>query len=154
MRIIITMFTIALSLMSQGCNGQKKEYQKDQSSGTPQTSIKVNKEYDKNGNIIRYDSTYSHYYSNVKNDKIKRDSIFSQFRNQLNQKYLFSNEPYFNDLFFQDSLLKYDFYKRDFFSNRFRDNMRKMDSLFLQMDAMKDDFFNHQFPEKDKSKKK
>lgn len=153
MRRIIT-FAIALSLMLQGCNGQKKDQQKEQISGTPQTSIKVNKEYDKNGNIVRYDSTYSYYYSNIKNDTVKQDSIFNLFRNQFNQKYLFSNEPYFNNLFFQDSLLKYDFYKKDFFSNRFRDNMRKMDSLFWQMDVMKDDFFKHQVPQNNNSKKK
>jgi hypothetical protein len=93
---------------------KKKDQQKEQISVTPQTNIKVNKEYDKNGNIVRYDSTYSYYYSNIKNDTVKQDSIFNLFRNQFNQKYLFSNEPYFNNLFFEDSLLKYDFYKRVF----------------------------------------
>jgi hypothetical protein len=85
------------------------------------------------------------YYSNIKNDTSLRDSIFHCFKNQFNQSYFFSNNPYFNDFIFQDSLLKYDFYKKDFFSNRFRDNMRRMDSLFWGTDSMKNNFFNQQF---------
>ncbi len=142
---------VALLLTLNSCNGQVK---KQDEKNMPQTSIKVNKQYDKKGNLVQYDSTYSYYYSNVKNDTVRQDSIFNLFRNQFNHKYLFSNEPYFNDLFFQDSLLKYDFYKKDFFSNRFRDNMRRMDSLFLQMDVMKDDFFKQQVPQNNNSKKK
>ena len=152
--IRMLIFVIALSLSLQGCSGQKTENKTNTTENIPQTSIKVNKEYDKNGNVIRYDSTYSYYYSNIKNDSTKRDSIFELFKNKFNQKYFFSSEPYFNDFFFQDSLLKYDFYKKDFFTNRFRDNMRRMDSLFWNMDVMKDDFFNHQFPKNSISKKK
>jgi hypothetical protein len=104
----------------------------------------VNKEYDKNGNLIRYDSTYSAYYSNILNDSVRGDSIFKNFKSQFNQKYLFSQKPYFNDFFFQDSLLKYDFYKNAFFSNRFKNNMQQMDKLFLEMDSMKNYFFENQ----------
>lgn len=139
---------IALSLTLQGCNGQKAENKEQTVTNLPQTSIKVNKEYDKNGNVIRYDSAYSYYYSNIKNDTSKRDSIFELFKNQFNSNYFFSNKPYFNDFFFQDSLLKYDFYKQGFFTNRYRNNMSRMDSLFWNMDLVKDEFFRNQFPNK------
>jgi hypothetical protein len=38
----------------------------------------------------------------------------------------------------------YDFYKKDFFYDRFRNNMARMDSLFREMDIMKNDFFREQ----------
>jgi hypothetical protein len=109
--------TILLTVTLIGCNGQKgkKEIADTTKVNVPKTDIRVNKEYDKNGNLIKYDSTYSYFYSNTKTNVGKRDSIFENFKNHFNQNNFFSNEPYFNDQFFQDSLLKYDFYKKDFF---------------------------------------
>jgi hypothetical protein len=131
-----------------GCNGQSKnEKNNSDNKNKPQSSIKVNKEYDKDGNLIRYDSTYSYYYSNVQKNEALKDSIFNNFKSDFNEKYFFSDEPYFNNFFFQDSLLKYDFYKNDFFLKRFKDNMERMDSLFKGMDMFKNDFFEKQFHE-------
>jgi hypothetical protein len=121
-----------------------KEKKDNLTKNAPKTDIKVNKEYDEKGNLIRYDSTYSSYYSNILNDTVLEDSIFNKFKSQFNQKYLFSQKSYFNDFFFQDSLLKYDFYKNDFFSERFKNNMQRMDMLFLEMDSMKNYFFEKQ----------
>jgi hypothetical protein len=141
--------TIAFLLCLGSCNGQSvKEKKETADKNLPKTDIKVNKEYDKDGNLIRYDSTYSYFYSNILNDTILGDSIFSNFKNQFNQQYFFSQKPYFNDFFFQDSLLKYDFYKNDFFSNRFKNNMQQMDKLFMEMDSIKNYYFQQQqFPE-------
>ncbi|NOY96236.1 MAG: hypothetical protein GXO81_07645 [Chlorobi bacterium] len=146
----IVFSSIIFSLMLNSCNGQtgnkaKGHSKKDQ----PKADIIVKKEYDKDGNLIKYDSTYYYYYSNIENDTIARDSIFNQFRSYFNQKYFFSEDPFFNDLFFQDSLLYYDFYKKDFFTNRFMDNMERMKKLFLGMDSIKNNFFIEQYkPEK------
>jgi len=141
------MIAIALSLTLISCNGQtKKEKEASENlAANPQTSVRVDKKYDEKGNLIRYDSTYSYYYSNIKDKKYLSDSIFNDFRNKFNQKYFFSSDPFFNDLFFEDSLLRYDFYRKDFFMNRFRNNMRRMDSLFWGMDSLKNSFFNKQF---------
>lgn len=139
---IVLAFLLSLS----SCNGQSVKEKKDTSvKNTPKTDIKVNKEYDENGNLIRFDSTYSSYYSNILNDTVLSDSIFNNFKSLFNQKYLFSQQPYFNEFFFQDSLLKYDFYKNDFFWSRYKNNMQKMDKLFLEMDSMKNYFFEKQF---------
>jgi hypothetical protein len=136
---------LAISMTS--CNGQIKTQDKGNklSPDQPQTNITVNKQYDKNGNILKYDSTYSYYYSNIRKDTSLRDSIFKNFKNQFNNRYFFSKDPFFNDFFFQDSLLKYDFYKKDFFLGRFRNNTNRMDSLFWSMDSLKNDFFEKQF---------
>lgn len=138
---------IAISVTLISCNGETKR-QKDtvvNNASDPHTSIKVDKKYDDKGNLVKYDSTYSYYYSNVKDNINLKDSIFNNFKKHFNRSYFFSNEPYFNDFFFQDSLLKYDFYRKDFFINRFRNNLRRMDSLFWSMDSMKNNFFNRQF---------
>jgi len=146
-RMIILAIVITLGLTS--CNGQvAKDNNPEKKTNVPNTDVKVNKEYDEKGNLIRYDSTYSSYYSNVVNDSILMDSIFGNFKNYFNHKYFFSKQPYFDDFFFQDSLLPYDFYKEDFFSNRFRDNMERMDHLFWEMDSIKDEFFKDQFKPK------
>jgi len=141
------LIAIALSVTLISCNGQTgiQKGENADSTATPRTNIKVDKEYDSRGNIIKYDSAYSYYYSNVKDDKILRDSIFNDFRKHFDKKYFFSRDPFFNSLFFQDSLLRYDFYRQDFFMNRFRNNMMMMDSLFWGMDSLKNNFFNKQF---------
>lgn len=126
------------------CYGQEKNNDKQLKDNGPQSNIIVNKEYDEEGNIIKYDSTYSYYYSNIENDTGLKDSIFDNFMNHFSQNYFFSNQPFFKNSFFQDSLLMYDFYKKDFFYDRFINNMERMDSLFMDMDIFKNDFFNEQ----------
>ena len=144
--IRIGLLAIALSLALSSCNGQAKSENPDQKLiSKPQSDISVNKEYDKDGNLIRYDSSYTYYYSNIRDNEGLQDSILNNFKSHFNNRYSFSKDPFFNGLFFEDSLLQYDFYKKDFFLNRFKDNMRKMDSLFWQMDSVKNNFFNRQF---------
>ncbi len=141
-RTIFLALTLALTL--PGCNGQSKSTDKQAKGNTPQTNIKVNKEYDKNGNLVRFDSTYSSYYSNIKGDSVLRDSIFSNFSNQFSKSYPFSIQPYFRDFFFNDTTLSNNFYKKDFFYNRFKSDMQRMDSLFMEMDMNKNAFFRNQ----------
>jgi hypothetical protein len=145
--IRMDLIAIALSVTLMSCNDQtsKQKGESNKIPANPQTSVKVDKKYDDKGNLIRYDSSYSYYYSNVKDDENLSDSIFNSFRNALGNIYFFSRDPYFNDLFFEDSLLKYDFYRKDFFLNRFQNNMRRMDNLFLGMDSLKNSFFSKQF---------
>jgi len=145
--IRIGIITIAISVISISCNVQAKKQVIESKSdrNMPETNIKVDKKYDKNGNVIQYDSTYSYFYSNAGKYPEMRDSIFNNFRKSFYQKFSFSRDPFFNDLFFEDSLLKYDFYKNDFFINRFRNNMIKMDSLFWKMDSLKNNFYSKQF---------
>lgn len=141
-RIIILGF--AVSIFFGNCIGQNGEKKADESN-SPAGTYKVNKEYDKDGNLIRYDSTYSYYYSNVEGDSVVQDSILNVFKDSFNNQFFFSDDPFFNEFFFQDSLIDYDFYKKDFFSNRYRNNMEEFNQFFHQMDSIKNDFFNHQF---------
>ena len=148
---------IAFSLILGSCNGQNVKNENQSNSkdilgnlnNMPNEDIKVNKEYDEDGNLTRYDSTYTYYYSNIDKNIAAKDSIYENFRKMFEMSYPFSNKSYFNDLFFQDTLLKYDFYKDNFFLERFRQNSMHLDRMFLEMDSLKNKFFMEQFP-KDK----
>lgn len=144
-----TMFiSILFSLIVISCNGQRKENTtKKTEENQPKTNIQVNKEYDESGNLIKYDSTYSYYYSNIESDAQLRDSILNQFKSDFNNQYWFSRDPYFNNFFFQDSLMDFDFYTKDFFLNRFQNNAQRMNQLFMQMDSIKNLYFMEQFQE-------
>lgn len=147
----IWMLFIAVTLILSSCNGQEKRIENDDLNAlknAPKEDIKVNKEYDEDGNLIRYDSTYTYFYSNIENDTIAEDSIFMNFKKLFEMQYPFSYKPYFNDFFFRDSLMKYDFYKNDFFTERFRQNLEHTEKIFQEMDSIKNHFFNEQFREK------
>jgi hypothetical protein len=135
---------VVFAMFFSSCEAQKKEKEDNKTQNTPKTNIIVNKEYDDNGNLIRYDSTYTYYYSNIEENPELKDSILDVFKNTFNEKYFFSDEPFFENLFFNDSLMMYDFYKEDFFTKRFHDNMQMMEQLFMQMDSVKNSFFLQQ----------
>jgi hypothetical protein len=145
----ILILGLAVSILLNSCNGQTslKLGNKQDEKISPGANYKVNKEYDKDGKLLRYDSTYSYYYSNVECDSVKRDSILDIFKDSFNHQLFFSDDPFFNEFFFQDSLIPYDFYKKDFFSHRYRNNKEEFDEFFHQMDSIKNEFFNHQFKE-------
>ena len=138
--------TVVLSLALISCSGQTlKDSKSTVDNGKPQSHIKVNKEYDQNGNIIGYDSTYTYSYSNAGKYGQVADSIFNNFRSSFNRKFSFSDEPFFKDYFLNDSTLMHDFNQKDYFLKLFKDNMDKMDSLFLKMDMFKNNFFGNQY---------
>ena len=145
----LVFLSIIFSLFFTSCNGQNDKEVKN-NSNKPKTDIKVNKEYDEDGNLIRYDSTYSYYYSNIENNKMLEDSIFNQFESFFNEKYVFPQDMLFNDFFDNDSTLNSGFYRKDYFSNQFRKNIEQMNKMFMEMDSVKNHFFMKQFKEKPK----
>ena len=72
---------MALSFFN--CQGQNTSEKKDsdlkKDTIQPKTNIQVHKEYDENGNLIRLDSTYTYFYSNIKNDSILERDIYKKF---------------------------------------------------------------------------
>ena len=149
---IILFFIFVASF--QGCNAQDQNTPltgEDSLKNKPQTKIIVNKEYDENGNLVGFDSTYSYFYSNAKQDTLFGDSTFAIFRDDFYNKFPLKQRPFLNDLFFEDSLLSYDFYKDDFFTKRFQLNRKRFDKLFEKMDSMKNNYYkDFEFPEKEK----
>lgn len=88
----------------------------------PHVDIKVNKQYDENGNIIQYDSTYTYYYSSDGNipDSVNfnfnfpNNSLFvdpfsdMKFNIPLTFEEFFNNDNLFNDPFFNEFNSNYD----------------------------------------------
>ena len=102
----------------------------------PKVDIKVNRHYDDQGNLIGFDSTYSSYYSNIKGDTGKMDSLMRGFDMFFNRNHSSFFNKQFDPLFFRDSLRYPDFFHKDFFLKRyelndwyFRDVMKRMDSI-------------------------
>ncbi len=137
-------------IVCSSCNGQTHKDKKSETEttkihtdglGQPKVDINVNKRYDKKGNLISYDSTYTSYYSSKKRDKILMDSLFKEFKPIFNEKYPLMNDKNFNTLFFNDSLLYNDFFHDDFFIKRFELNEKYMSRMMQQMDSVKNEFF-------------
>ncbi|MBK8340204.1 MAG: hypothetical protein IPK99_09570 [Flavobacteriales bacterium] len=141
----------ALAVMTMtlsACNGQaqhpKNPTQADTLAAridTPKTEVHVNKQYDANGNLIAYDSTYSSFYSSHNTDPAQMDSLFRDFRPRFDRRFPFLTDPGFNDLFFRDTLLYTDFFHDDFFRKRMEMNDRWLRQMMAEMDSMKNGYF-------------
>ncbi|MUP44811.1 hypothetical protein E0K83_03510 [Gramella sp. BOM4] len=123
-----------------GCNAQEKEKTaagENKDEIVPKGNWKVNKEFDENGNLISYDSTYVYSYSSVNGDTLQDEDMQAIFRNFES---FFRNEHQMGPSAFMGSFLNdslngsRDFFEDDFFSNRmmsehFQQQIRRMDSI-------------------------
>lgn len=115
--------------------------EKDNGEGKPNVKIKVNKRYDRKGNLISFDSTYTSYYSSNKGDKVLMDRLIKEFKNPFAKEFPFMNDRYFKDLFYADSLMDNDFFHEDFFRKRYELNIEYMKQMMKEMDSVKNEFF-------------
>lgn len=135
---------IIILLLISSCTTEKiNGQQKNEDSlivNKPQTKIIVNKEYDENGNLISFDSSYSYLYTNVKQDSIFGDSSYTMFQQKFFNSFPKNQRPFLNEIFFEDTLLSNDFFMDDFFSKRYRLNHERFDEFFRDMDSVKNNF--------------
>lgn len=147
-KVITILFATVLAFTS--CQGQdrkkeKKENTKPESSiEKPKVDIKVNKKYDKKGNLISYDSTYTSFYSSRKGDKALMDSLFREFKPNFDKHFPLMKDESFKHLFYSDSLLYNDFFHDDFFAKRMELNQQYMRKMMQQMDSIKNAYFKAQ----------
>jgi hypothetical protein len=160
MKTIKTMLASVLLVVFSGCNGQTQKEQEKQtdnnkkdkvvvndSMSKPQVSVKVNKQYDDKGNLIRFDSTYSYVYSSPKGSmRSGNDSVFSNFRSFFEKNHPSLMDRNINSIFFNDSLFKYDFFNDDYFQKRFELNEKMFGSMYQQMDSIKKDYLQKNYP--------
>lgn len=164
---IIPLLLLPLVIFS-GCNGQTRkgsdQILTDKNKGLavtadtltkPEVKIKVNKQYDDRGNIVKYDSTYSYFYSSPGGKILEssNDSVFNKFRNFFNTNYPDFLNPQYNSIFYNDSLFKYDFFNGDYFQKRFEMNRAIFDKIYKQMDSLKLDYLQHNYPNGHQKKK-
>lgn len=94
---------------------------------TPREDIKVNREYDEKGNLIRFDSIYSYSFSG---DTTLQDFDFGDFPSNFGSAFNFFSDSTFNDSFF-----------KDFNSPSFESFSHNQDSIFNEFHQ----FHNFQF---------
>lgn len=119
-----------------------------QNKSQPKESWNVNKERDEQGNITRYDSTYTWSYSNMDGESvnINMDSIMNSFHSYFDQQFPSIWKYDFGAPVWNDSLLHRDFFNQDYFFNRWQNDFFQMDNMFRQMDSLRNRFFYESFP--------
>jgi len=142
----VILFTILVSFLSTSCNGQHKLENGSDKKDTikPKIDIKVQKDYDENGNLIRVDSTYSYFYSNIKNDSILEKEIFDKFRLNFEGHFRPIDSIFMGDFFGKDPFNRDNFYTDEFFENNFKMHRKRMDQIIKEMDSLKNNYYRKQ----------
>ena len=167
MKTLKTILASFLFVVFSGCNGQTQKgnttelstknndkVAKADTSNKPSINVKVNKEFDDKGNIVKYDSTYSYYYSGPKGSlQSGNDSVYSGFRSFFEKNYPDVMNRHNRNIFFNDSLFKYDFFNDDYFQKRFELNEKMFENMYQQMDSIKRDYLKHTYPKGYQKKK-
>lgn len=147
------------ALLTISCNSQEKQNKDDvqgdaeaQITETPKGSWKINKEFDEQGNLIRYDSIYS-WSSGTDLDKLAtmdRDSILQSMQSRFYRGFSNFNHEGFSDLFSKDSLFTKQFFNEDFFDSDFGHDFMDIDRVREQMENMQREFLERYQSEFDK----
>lgn len=105
----------------------------------PHVNIDVNKQYDDEGNLIGYDSTYTYVYQSFDGDSVhlNMDSVFNNFQPLFQQNFDFYSNNLMQGFFEKDSLFYHDFFNDSFFQKRFRMQSRDFEEMFRKMDSLK-----------------
>ncbi len=148
MKNYILLFIVGL--LSVSCNGQKNETKntgkkkesKEKVVEQPKGSWKVDKEFDENGNLIRYDSIYSWSSNNQFNNLslAERDSLMESFKSRFYTSFSRFENQGFDDVFSQDSLFSKRFFNDDFFGSDFGADFMNIDKIRQQMIARQKKF--------------
>lgn len=114
---------LAFVFISSGLKSQTIDLSTQPKANQPDVHINVNRELDKDGNVVRYDSTYSWSWSGdgsqVMQDGIVKDSITNNIFRQFGFNG-FSDEPFFNSFGFANDSLS-----DQIFNNPSIDSMQK-----------------------------
>lgn len=142
--ISFTWILLILGLFS--CNKEKhvSVAGADTTKGKPRVEVKVSRKYDDKGNLIRFDSLYTSFYSNLRNDSLFADSLFRSFHESFNRDQPNLLDRQFRGMFFKDTLLAPDFFSRDFFLRRYELNDQYMRKMMRDMDSIKNRFYEEE----------
>ncbi|RPD94470.1 hypothetical protein EGM88_12065 [Aureibaculum marinum] len=123
--------------------GQEKTQKNTSKKDTiqPKISSSVHKEYDENGNLISIDSTYSYFYSNIKNDSILEQEFFENFKLDFDKNFPNIDSLFMKDFFMDTPFKMNDFYTDDFFEKRFNLRHNNFIDIFKQMDSIKNRYY-------------
>ena len=139
------------AILNIGCNAQEskkeEELTKNEDSVAeigeqPKGTWKVDKEFDENGNLIRYDSIYSWSSQSELGELslLDRDSILQSMQSKFYRNFSRFNNQGFNDVFSSDSLFTHRFFDDDFFTSEFGEDFMDIDKMHKRMEAIQKEF--------------
>lgn len=132
----IVLIPILMLFFFVGHTQEKNLKQTD--STMPKENIQVNKQYDENGNLTRYDSIYSYSYSG--SNKMN-DSLNAVFESYFKNKNVMPDN-FFDDFFKQDSISgKYNL--EELFSQGFGQHQGAIKNIMKQVDSLQHLFFEN-----------
>ncbi|MGE0560367.1 MAG: hypothetical protein AB7O47_00990 [Flavobacteriales bacterium] len=131
-----------------GCNAQDKKVEPKITERQPKEEWSVNKELDENGNIIKYDSTYTWSYSNSNGEHFSTnlDSIMRSFNDFFNRENKFDWSDEFSFFPKTDSLLLNNFFKKDYFYESWSSQNFDIEQMMRQMDSTRNEFLKRFHP--------
>lgn len=147
---------LVAALLTISCNSQENKNKEESDKkdevviDSPKGSWKVNKEFDEEGNLIRYDSIYS-WSSGDDLDELAildRDSTLKSMQSRFFRNFSqfdFDREG-FGDLFAEDSLFTKRFFNDDFFDSEFGRDFMDIDKMHERMEAMQKRFLDRYQP--------
>lgn len=148
------------AILNISCNAQdgkkeeKLQQDKDKQSQSivvPKGTWKVDKEFDENGNLTRYDSIYS-WSSGDNLDELAtldRDSTLQSMQSKFYRNFSRFNNEGFKDVFSSDSLFTNRFFDDDFFTSQFGEDFMDIDKMHKRMESMQKKFLEKYQPELD-----
>jgi hypothetical protein len=143
---IVCMCTLVIGL--QSCKGQTSKIIEPTQAGKnsvsqnskckPNVNIKVDKEYDSKGNLIRFDSTYTYVYK--AGTEAINDSLFP-----LNNFFGVTADAFTtkSNFFSNDSLLKKLFFEDEFFKRQSDLNQYLFDQFYPKTDSLRQKQMNY-----------
>lgn len=141
MKTLRYFLVLMLSSVLVSCNAQTKTEKTDKieeskpKTEQPKGTWKVDKEFDENGNLIRYDSIYSWSSDGKFEDlsKIDRDSLLNNFESKFYEHFSQFKNDGFEDIFESDSLFSRHFFNDDFFRSDFGEEFMDIDKIRQKM---------------------
>ncbi|NQU66468.1 MAG: hypothetical protein HQ510_00860 [Candidatus Marinimicrobia bacterium] len=156
--IIVTLLTISCSVRenkSSTITSQVQQQTEDQAGIKPDVKWEVHTEIDENGNIVRYDSTYTWSNSYAKDDSTSTnmDSLKESFTKAFNKQFTTQWNRKFHSAFPNDSLKHFGQFPNDEFMKMWNEHFEQMGDMFLNMDSLKNRMFKQVFPDSSNSAK-
>lgn len=145
---------VLLSCLSFSCSSQGEQADKivttednKKELTEPKGSWRVNKEYDADGNIIKFDSIYTWSSSTMPRD-LDSDSIFKEMQSMMQKRFSMRSPSGIHGFEANDSInsqfVPRAFFEDDFFSDGSPFGGFQRDAMMERMEAIRRQFFNDQ----------
>lgn len=116
----------------------------------PKGKWQVHREYDEQGNLIKYDSVYVWSSTNLKDFPKNQnlDSLLQSYKTFLNNSDFFQKQPDFSSFENTDSLFNKNFFDDRFFLDNWNNREgKRIQKMLQQMDTIRMRFLQQAFPE-------